>query len=379
MARRRIRSRCRRRDGAVSAATPSSSRMSCAVSTSFAPSRISLMAALRKRRMDRPGQREHLAALLAGEARGDERARRKRRLDDEHAAREAAHQPVAARKVLLAAAACRARIRRATSRARRARARGRDCAPDRRDRDPVPTTAMLLPAPASPPRCAAASMPSASPLTMVRPAADSAAPNASASAQPCGVALRLPTIANAGAREQLAPAEAIEHRRRIADFEQRGADSRDRPRRRGRGPVRASQASVAARRAASGGGVECAPRRRRARAGGAAPDVAASTRFRDLPNARSRSTSGRGARPESCSRAHASARASTFMAGRPRRSARRGRRRHDCVLGIADVVADDDRVGRVEHERVRDPVEHAEHEHQSDALVGHVEPAIRLE
>ena len=46
--------------------------------------------------------------------------------------------------------------------------------------------------------CAAASMPSASPETMVRPAADSAAPNASALSLPCGVALRLPTIANAG-------------------------------------------------------------------------------------------------------------------------------------------------------------------------------------
>ena len=49
-----------------------------------------LVAALRERRMDRAGDREHVAALLAGEARGDQRARRQRRLDDEHAAREPA-------------------------------------------------------------------------------------------------------------------------------------------------------------------------------------------------------------------------------------------------------------------------------------------------
>ena len=61
-----------------------------------------LVTALRERRMDRAGNREHVAALLAGEARGDERARRQRRLDDEHAAREPADQAIAARKVLLA-------------------------------------------------------------------------------------------------------------------------------------------------------------------------------------------------------------------------------------------------------------------------------------
>ena len=103
--------------------TASSSRMSCAVSTSFAPSRMSWWRALRKRRMDRAGQREDLASLLAGEARGNERAGRERRLDDEHAPRESAHQPVAARKILFQRRRARARTRRRAARAPRARAR----------------------------------------------------------------------------------------------------------------------------------------------------------------------------------------------------------------------------------------------------------------
>ena len=68
----------------------SSSRMSCAVSTSFAPFADQPVAALGERRVDRAGQREHLAPLLGGQARGDERARGQRRFDDQHAAREAA-------------------------------------------------------------------------------------------------------------------------------------------------------------------------------------------------------------------------------------------------------------------------------------------------
>ena len=85
---------------------------------------------------------------------------------------------------------------------------------------PVPTTAMLLDAPASPPRCAAASMPSARPLTMVSPASLSACAKDSALAMPCAVALRLPTIASAGAVQQLDAALRVEERRRIGDLEQ---------------------------------------------------------------------------------------------------------------------------------------------------------------
>ena len=59
-----------------------------------------LVGALRARveRMARHG--EHLAALLGGHARGDQRARAARRLDDHHAERDAGDDAVAAREVL---------------------------------------------------------------------------------------------------------------------------------------------------------------------------------------------------------------------------------------------------------------------------------------
>jgi len=63
---------------------------------------------------------------------------------------------------------------------------------------PVPRTATVEPSPARPPACAAASMPIASPDTMVSPAALNAAANCSALRIPCAVALRLPTMASAG-------------------------------------------------------------------------------------------------------------------------------------------------------------------------------------
>jgi hypothetical protein len=63
---------------------------------------------------------------------------------------------------------------------------------------PVATTAMLLEAPANPPRCAAESIPNASPLTTVSPALLIAVAKDSAVAIPCGVALRLPMIARQG-------------------------------------------------------------------------------------------------------------------------------------------------------------------------------------
>jgi hypothetical protein len=62
---------------------------------------------------------------------------------------------------------------------------------------PVPSTAMVEAAPARPPRCAAASMPAASPETMLRPASLSARAKLSALRSPCAVALRLPTMASA--------------------------------------------------------------------------------------------------------------------------------------------------------------------------------------
>ena len=58
-------------------------------------------------------------------------------------------------------------------------------------------TAIVPPVPLMPPRCAAASIPSASPDTTARPALESACANRFASSIPWGVALRLPTMATA--------------------------------------------------------------------------------------------------------------------------------------------------------------------------------------
>ena len=101
------------------------------------------MAALRERRMDRAGNREHFAALLARKARRDQRSRRQRRLDDEHAARKAADQAVAAREVLLARRRARQEFGQQARRFARSRcARSRLRAGYTRS-GPVPTTASV--------------------------------------------------------------------------------------------------------------------------------------------------------------------------------------------------------------------------------------------
>src|SRR2546429_9918021 len=51
--------------------------------------------------MDRAGNREYIAPLFACKARGDERARRQRRLDNQYAADHSAQQTIAPRKILL--------------------------------------------------------------------------------------------------------------------------------------------------------------------------------------------------------------------------------------------------------------------------------------
>ena len=65
---------------------------------------------------------------------------------------------------------------------------------------PVPITAIVdaRPAAFSAPRCAAPSIPSASPLTTLTPEDANASANSSAVCSPPGDALRLPTIASAG-------------------------------------------------------------------------------------------------------------------------------------------------------------------------------------
>src|SRR5438128_7734816 len=63
---------------------------------------------------------------------------------------------------------------------------------------PVPITATVMPPPFSAPRCAAASIPTASPLTMTTPAAASSLASSSATASPYGEAFLDPTIAARG-------------------------------------------------------------------------------------------------------------------------------------------------------------------------------------
>ncbi len=93
-------------------AIPSSSSTCCGGFHELGALADQLVAALRQRRMDRAGDREDLAALLARVAGGDERPRLQRRLDHQDAARKPADQPVAPRKVHRARRRARARTRR---------------------------------------------------------------------------------------------------------------------------------------------------------------------------------------------------------------------------------------------------------------------------
>ena len=100
---------------AAAAGKRSSSRMSCAVSTSLAPSRISRWQPLENGEWIEPGIANTSRPCSAARRAVISEPERQRRLDDQHAAREAADQPVAPREVLLAAAACPARTRTASS------------------------------------------------------------------------------------------------------------------------------------------------------------------------------------------------------------------------------------------------------------------------
>ena len=121
---------------------------------------------------------------------------------------------------------------------------------------------MVRPPAASAPRCAAASMPSASPLVMASPARRGAARTAAAVSRPSGVGLRLPTIASCGRPSACGVALDEEHQRRVGNRgEQRGIG------RRAPGhelPAAARRASARPQRSPSAG-VAAAPRSRRGR------------------------------------------------------------------------------------------------------------------
>ena len=83
----------------ISSIPASASSTSSAPWTRVAPSRISPLVP-RAAGVERVARhRQHLAALLAGKARGDQRARAQGRLDHHHGQREARHDPVAEREV----------------------------------------------------------------------------------------------------------------------------------------------------------------------------------------------------------------------------------------------------------------------------------------
>ena len=193
-------------------------------------------------------------------------------------------------------------------------------------------------------------MPSASPLTIGEPGRRQRGRKgfgigSSPAASRCGC-----RRSRARAREQVAAPEAIERRAADRRFRATRADSRRRPRRRAHAPARRARPVSRRDASASGPRIEHLWPLPAERSGVAAPGVAATTRS-GLPNARSNSARGRGPMPVTWSRTQASARASTFIVGT--RGGGRPRGPDVVALRLADVIADVDRIRRVEHDRVR--------------------------
>lgn len=85
---------------------------------------------------------------------------------------------------------------------------------------PVPITAMVEPAPASPPRCAAASQPSARPLMMVTPAWETAFANDSGVGNTLGGRVATAHDRQCRASKQIGATLDVQQRRRVWDFQQ---------------------------------------------------------------------------------------------------------------------------------------------------------------
>ena len=130
------------RSAAVAGPMPSAASTSLASRTGQAPARSSWLGPSLVGAPTAPGHGEHVAALVGGVARGDERAAARARLDHDDGARERADQPVAQREVVLrgrraeraarSRTAPRAAISSASARARADRpARGRSRGPRR--------------------------------------------------------------------------------------------------------------------------------------------------------------------------------------------------------------------------------------------------------
>ena len=291
--------------GARARAAPSSSRMSCAVSTSFAPSRMSLWQPLENGEWIDPGIANTSRPCSPASRAVMSEPERQRRLDDEHAC---------ARPLIR-------RLRRGKFCSQRRRA-GREFGDDAAALgDRVRELAMARRIDAVEARCRRTASVEPGALERASCAArvdaerepgddrsgrrrDSARANARALSMPCGVALRLPTIASAGPFEELAPADEVEHRRRIGRFAAAPADSRGSSHAMSSWPGCASQSRVRASASADGRAASCA-----AMPSGTTPRELRARRAEDAPRGRRTRAAARRSRTAEARAARARAQA----------------------------------------------------------------------
>ena len=189
-----------------------------------------LVTALRQRRVDRAGNREDFAALLARIARGDQRAR--------CSAASTTSTPCARPLIRRLRRGKFFSLRRRAGRKlgeepavrRRSGARDRDGAPGRRDRGRCRRPRASSPRPRARLRAPRRRCPSASPDTMVKPGiGERVRKGARVRRGPARVALRLPTIASAGRFRNSRRPTKNSTGRRVARRRAAPADSRGRP------------------------------------------------------------------------------------------------------------------------------------------------------
>ncbi len=163
-----------------------------------------------------PRHRHHLASLIRGIARRDQRPAACRRLDDDDGSSQAADQPVSEREVIRQRGDAGAPF--AHHPPRRAMAFiSSPCSRGYTTSTPEPSTATVGPGPVSAPRCVAASTPRAMPLTTVTPRQPRSDPNCPAAVRAWWDAARDPTIATEQATEHFHPAAHPNDRRWVVD------------------------------------------------------------------------------------------------------------------------------------------------------------------
>ena len=207
--------RVERRPGAAAPSrrlpTPSRrSRTSCASRIGAAPSAIRSLVPSRHLERDPARDRADLAAELERLVGGDQRARRLRGLDHHGHRPERGHDPVALREAAEAPG-------RRPGGASETTAPGEDdplvqpalASRDRRRPARCRARRSWIPPPASAPRCAAASIPRAIPLTTTSPAPASSWPSSSATSSPYELGRREPTIVTAVVRSDPATSARV--------------------------------------------------------------------------------------------------------------------------------------------------------------------------